>query len=640
MSAGPTTPVSPEAPLPVETAPPAEPSGSPRGRAATWYRDNADTIRIGAGLAVLFTVASIFMAFPHIHLWRTHTPGDYGDSFLLQWLLRWDFHALVTRGSPVFDPNIYWPHENTLLFTDTELAIAPVAGVIAALTDWTIAYNVIYLSGWVISLAATHLLARWLGASRPAAVLAALVFTFSAVRLGHYNHFQLQFSYFVPLSLYLLLRFLDERRWWQAAGVGACFAATFLNAGYVAVALAPTLAIVAAGWVVATRFRPGPRLLRGVALAGLVAFVPTAPVLATYRTLDDHLQRDYYHPEALTPRHLLAPVDGTWFYGWLASRTNAPYENRLFPGFIAIGLGAAGVVARAAGRGRKGDGGFPEPDGGEAGSGPSLAERARVQRRGVLLIAGASLVPFVLAFGKYQTVQGRRIPLPFTLVADWPGFQSIRAFGRFAVVPVLAGALVAAVGYDRLLRGRPAATRRAVALVVGGLMLLEYKGNIVMAPRIDRPELTAVNHALARLPHAAVLELPMGDSRTPAWAFVEAPRLVLSSIDWRPRVNGYSGYEPTGYHHTLDVLNSLDDGGPASAEALARIQHLRIAYIVVRLTPPDGDTRALGASYLDEDGARRVVEALPPDWVEDVSRHGAALLIRLRPPPGGRPASP
>lgn len=608
--------------------------GGRRDQLRRWYGDHRRTLQVGLGLAGLFTVVSFVMAFPYPDLFLNHTPGDYGDSFLLQWLLRWDFHALVTRGSPVFDPNIYWPAENTLVFTDTQLAVAPVAGVIAKVTGWTVAYNIVYLSGWVISALAAYLLARWIGATRSGAVLCGLVFTYAAVRLGHYGHFQLQFAYFVPLALWLLLRFLDERRAWQAIGVGLCCAATFLNAGYIALVLGPTLVIVALGWVVATRFRPGPRFVRGMAAIAVTALIPTLSVIAAYGTWSEHLQRDYYHEAAVTPRQFFGPIEGTLIYGWLRDRVNAPFENQLFPGFAAIALGAGGTVALALDARRRR--GRPSTE-----SGPQADDRGRIQRRGLLLVCLASLVPLILAFGEYQTVRGRRIPLPYDLVSEWPGFQSIRAFGRFTVVPLLSGALLAAVGFDRLVRNRHQWTRIGAAVAIGAFMLVEYKGKIVMAPKIDdKPELTAVNHALADLPHAAVLELPMGDSWEPSWAYVEAPRMVLSSIDWRPRVNGYSGYEPPLYHYNVEILNSLDDGGPATEAALGRLQHLRIGYIVVRMAPPDQDWGAVGVSFLDEAGAQRVVDALPPEWVVNVSRPGAAMLIQLRPPPGGRPSAP
>jgi uncharacterized protein (DUF58 family) len=144
-----------------------------------------------------------------------------------------------------------------------------------------------------------------------------------------------------------------------------------------------------------------------------------------------------------------------------------------------------------------------------------------------------------------------------------------------------------------------------------------------------------VNKALSRLPDGPVLELPMGDSRNAVWGYVEAPRMVLSAIDWKPRVNGYTGYSPPDYAKTVDAFNSLA-GGQASPEAVALLDQLGVRYVVLRLAPLDRNPAGRGVSFYDEATAARVVAALPPDRVERISRHGAALLVQL----GPRPLSP
>ena len=211
------------------------------------------------------------MAFPSIGRWRTPLPGDYGDAFFSEWLVRWDVRGLLTRSQSVFKPNIFWPTPNTLAYSDTELAAAPVAAVLGAIVGWPGAYNVMYFAMWVVSEVSTYLLARWLKASRAGAVLAALVFSFAAVRLDHFGHFAMLFMGLAPLAVYLLLRFLEERRWWQAVAFGVTSAAVVLNVGYIAVVLFPALAVVVAGWLVATRLRPGRRFVAGLAVAGIVA---------------------------------------------------------------------------------------------------------------------------------------------------------------------------------------------------------------------------------------------------------------------------------------------------------------------------------------------------------------------------------
>ena len=99
-------------------------------------------------------------------------PGDYGDAFLNRYLLQWDVHSLFSRS--VLSPTMFWPSHDVLAYSDPGLAIAPVAAVLRLFLSWTVIYNTIYLGCWVASQAFTYLLARWLRASRPAAVLAAL----------------------------------------------------------------------------------------------------------------------------------------------------------------------------------------------------------------------------------------------------------------------------------------------------------------------------------------------------------------------------------------------------------------------------------------------------------------------------------
>lgn len=587
-----------------------------------------------AALGGLFLVVAVVMAFPSVTKWRTAIPGDYGDAFFSQWLLRWDVRGLLTRSHSVFHPNMFWPWHNTLVYSDTELAAAPVAAVLGPVFGWTVAYNLIYLGSWVASQVSTYLLARWLKASRAGAVLAAFVFSFAAVRIGHHGHFPMLFACLAPLVVLLLLQHLEEQKWWQAVALGCAGAAIFLNAGYVAVVLVPLLVVVAAGWFVAERGRPGGRFYLGLAAAGLTALAITLPVLRVYREEGDFLSRPYVQEQAVTPKNFLSPAIGSLMYGGLERTFQSEFENKLFPGFLAGALGVAGVAALIETRRRPSRSRLPDEPQPAAPDDPD-----RLRRRALLLVLIGTLPALILAFGKYQFVLGHKVPLPFTIVGKVPGFRSIRAFGRFTVIPLLGLALLAAVGYDRLVKGRQAAAKLGAAAVIAVVLLAEYKARIGMAPVVNRQSVTAVNHALARLPDGPVVELPMGDTRGPYWAYVEAPRLALTPIDWKPRVNGYSGYSPPDYEVSIDLFNGLAKGGPASPETLARLDELGVRYIVIRTAPVDPDLAGPGVAFEDDAAAARIVAALPPARVEGVSREGAALLVRLRPPTNQVPPS-
>lgn len=561
-----------------------------------------------AGLAALFFAMTVVMALPSVGQWTSATPGNYGDAFFSQWLLRWNVHSLLDGGTSVFHPNIYWPARDILVYSDSTLAAAPFAAAAGFLVGWPVAYNVLYMAGWLCSLASTYALARWLRVSRAAAVLAAVVFTFAAVRVNLHGNFPMQFTFLAPLAIFLLLCFLDERRWWQAVALGFTGGAVLLNIGYLAVVLFPALAVVAAGWLVVTRTRPDARLLAGLALAGAVAALLALPIFLRFQEQGDTIRPVYLVENAVTPRNFVSPADGSLLYGWLDDLTDSPFENRLFPGFAALAVGAVGMTALW-----------------------SRDAPPELRRRHLLLVLLGTVPALVLAFGKYQMVGDWRIPLPYSLVADLTGYKSVRSFGRLTVLPLLGLGLLVGVGYDRLARARPARTSLLLAAALGAVLLIEYKARIVMSPRVDTARFASVNRALADLPRGVVAELPMGDNRHFTYGFVEAPRMVLSAIDWNPRVNGYSGYSPPGYSDTIDVLNTLDDGGPAAPEALALLDRLDVRYLIVRLAAPDRDHDAVGRSFVDEGGAQRIVDALPAERVEAVDRHGEAVLIRLRP---------
>jgi hypothetical protein len=293
-----------------------------------------------------------------------------------------------------------------------------------------------------------------------------------------------------------------------------------------------------------------------------------------------------------------------------------------------LALGIVGIVAWSRERERQ------SPSAGAADE--------RLRRRGRLLVVLGGVPALALAFGKYQTFGSTRVTFPYSWVAGFPGFQSVRAFGRFTVIPVLSLGILVAVAYDWLVtrRTRRAVARVGIAALLGVAMLAEYKSRIITARNVVAKPASTVNDALARLPKGPVLELPMGDPKVFTWAFVEAPRMLLSSIDWKPRVNGYSGYAPPNYQQTVDTLNTLDDGGAASPDALALLDTLGVRYVVVRTVPPDGDPKALGVSFEDPGTAAGVLSSLPNDRIAGATWEPGGLVIRLRPAGGTTAPAP
>jgi hypothetical protein len=281
------------------------------------------------------------------------------------------------------------------------------------------------------------------------------------------------------------------------------------------------------------------------------------------------------------------------------------WEHTFFPGFVTIVLAVIGAVALALAtvRHRR-----------AARNGAPDLDRPAGRRVFLWLLLLAGGVATLIAIGP----EVRGVTMPFTFVHDVvPGFGGIRIPARLAVPGLLAGAVLAAVGFAAVTRRLRLPVRALVAVLVGGFMLAEFAVPFTHTELPDDPSTLAVYHALAKRPDGPVVELPVIDPARQggaAWAYVEAPRMLYSTIDWNDRFNGYSGDWPATYLPDAAALNSLP-----SPEAIAAVRRLGIRYAVLHTGVYSG------VQQYTEEQARAVIDGLPPG--ARATRHGNSWLI-------------
>jgi hypothetical protein len=237
----------------------------------------------------------------------------------------------------------------------------------------------------------------------------------------------------------------------------------------------------------------------------------------------------------------------------------------------------------------------------------------------VVLLTLAGAASFALAAG--GSVHGW--PGPWRLFYDHvPGFGGIRVTARLAVVGLLARAALAGQGLaavqDRIGTSRRRAVVGAVAVAV---ILGELAAPLTWVKLPDDAATLAVYRELVHRAAGAVVELPMFPP-SPAWSYTEPSRMVYSTIDFHPRLNGYSGYTPSTYGDDLATLATF----PAPA-ALARLRLRRIRYVILHIGQQNG------FPMYTEAQAGEVVGHLPAGATS--GRYGPAYLVDLGPPPAG-----
>ena len=121
--------------------------------------------------------------------------------------MAWVPHQLASDPRHLFDANIFYPDTGTLTYSDSIILPALTAApLLWAGVSPVVAYNLLFLSGFVLSAFAMYVLARALAFGPPAAWMAAIIFGFYHYRLDHYSHLELQMAQWMPLCLWAFHR--------------------------------------------------------------------------------------------------------------------------------------------------------------------------------------------------------------------------------------------------------------------------------------------------------------------------------------------------------------------------------------------------------------------------------------------------
>ena len=488
-------------------------------------------------LLALLTGLSVLVTYPQItHL--TTGVHDFGDPLLNAWALAWTPHAIVSQPAALFDANIFHPETGTLALSETLLFPALlVAPLRAAGANAILLHNVTLLSGFVLSGLAMFLLVRSLTGDWRAALLAAVAFTVTPLRLEHYPRVQLQLTYLMPLALYFVHRIIDgDARKRTAVLAGAACGLLFYSNVYFFVFFATLLPIVA-GLTVALR-RPDhwraviARLGVGAVVTAAVVAPAAAPYLRNRASVGERQLHELRHGSAeLRDYRRANPINrlhGDW-------RRVGPHERHLFPGYV-VPVTALGAIASPLGR--------------------------------WIPYAAALAASVELSLG----TNGRLYPWLHTYALP---YRAIRVPARFAMLVHMLLAVLAGMGAAALLRRLSTDPGRNLVLtiLVAGVVAESINRPVTLRDMPGR--VPAVYEWLREQPDAPVLEYPVGalEGRSGPQ---DATYMYYSTRHWRRLLNGYSGFEPASYHAVLHELRNFPD--ERSLEYLRRrdVRHLLV----------------------------------------------------------------
>lgn len=507
----------------------------------------ARSAAIACGLALVLAVVMTWpLATGLGRLGRTTTmDGLYGI-----WNVGWVARTIVSDPASLFDANIFYPHRETLAYSEANI-VAGIVGIPAWLLTHNAyaAHNTALLFAFATSFLGMWLLVRYLSGRTDTAVVPAILFAFCPYFYSHSAHVQLLMAGGIPLSMLALHRLADEpsNRRGVVLGVAlasqalACayygiFAGLMVSYGMLFLATRRRLWTVRAFWI-------------SVAIAVVTAAVLVLPFIWPYlelqseggfvRSLDD--ARRYsatWQSYLATPTHVHRPILS------LARQLGWRVGEVLFPGILVVVLGIVGAASSWAG--------------------DSPKANRRDERETVVLYGSLGVLALWGSFGPdayLYTILYRIVPL----------FTFLRAPSRFGLLLVFVLAILASLALKRM---APAVGRRSVYISAALALAAMIELNVVPFPWERALPVSTNYRILAGMPRAAVAEFPFYGERI---AFpLHAQYMVLSTTHWMPLINGYSDYIPKDFREAASVLDSFP-----SNDTFSVLQKHRVRYVTI-----------------------------------------------------------
>jgi hypothetical protein len=482
------------------------------------------------GAVALLSALTLMLTWPQALHMTTRVPG-HDDPLFSIWRLSWIAHALLRDPRHLFDANIFYPHLRTLAYSDAVL----LEGIIAAPLLWAgvnrvLIYNLIFHAGIVSSGAGMFVLVRYLTRDVSAALVSAVIFTLAPYRIEHFIHLELQWTVWMPLTLWALHRTLDEGTFKFGLLTGLFLWLQMISCVYYGAFLA-VIAAALGVLLIATRGGAARRAVGPVCAGALLAVVLTLPYALPYLAATNELGPrpvgEVLQFSAEWSSYVTAPYQN-WLWGWTAWRYSGN-ERHLFPGVIGIVLAALGL--------------------------------AWTPRRIVWVYAAVMLLAVVLSLGLNGALYTWLYNHTFA-------FRGFRAPARFAILACCAMSVLAGFGYlvlQRLLAAHPA---RRVVLVAALIAIGLESGAAPLALAAQPTVVPPVYRFLQTLDPSVIIELPVSD--------YEPTFMFWSTYHWHSLVNGYSGYRPDDVVETMKLMDAFPD-----EDSMTRLKALKVRYVLV-----------------------------------------------------------
>jgi hypothetical protein len=568
---------------------------------------------------VLFVGLTLLLAYGDPRDVTRKIVGNPGDPYLIYSLLVWGADKAFDFFAGYSDGPMFASGSRAMAYSDTFLPlVVPFRIAEVSFGSSTFAFNLLYLVSWILCCEFTYRLALRCCTSRPAALVGAVAFTFTTLRLAQAGHFQLAWGSLVPLAFIALLRLRTDPSIVNGVLVACVVVAQFLTSAYYGVVLlVGVLLLIVVYSADAWRRNELASVISGHASAVGTMGVLMLPIFAWYRAAEDeYVHRDVYPgyfrlrlgdlrspgPTQQLPRRI------PWFDTDPALGSS---ESFAYVGLFVLIFVPAFVVLLLVYR--------------------RLLFSSTAQVWALASIGVVGMIAAAIAVGR-GPIFGIRVPFYDIARAAIPGVESILAIVRLFIFMqlalVIAGtvALGSILGLIRVRWLRPTIAAIALVLVVLDCRLVLESTQV---PGVADGSVYAV---MKHLSSGKAVELPIPPLPDAGRPYLESTRMLLGSHDDLQIVNGHSGHWPVDYEQTVSVLNEFP-----SKNAIDELNRIGVRYVVLHGGPVDTGSapytslvNSTGYAFYEPDELSRVRAELPSDAVVRTWLADDGIIVELR----------
>lgn len=274
--------------------------------------------------------------------------GTRGDAGIYVYIERLNALRFFSWPSEGFDLPEFYPWKRGLAYSDNFLLPSLLAKfLVPLLGSYSVAYNLILVAALILNGYCTFLVALKVTESKPAALFAGFVFMCFPYFAFHRGHPQLQFAFWIPLTLHAVIVFAETRTIRAATLIGAYITGAFFCSVYYAMYAYLLAGVVLMGCFV---LRPSTWSLRhvGALIVGnlpwlIVLYVAAIPYMETRHALGTY-PMEVLRKQSPSPLAFFAAPRVEQLWSGLTHNLSR-MEGFLFFGFVPMVLGLCTVFS-------------------------------------------------------------------------------------------------------------------------------------------------------------------------------------------------------------------------------------------------------------------------------------------------------